>query len=530
MKKVLILIPLLLSGLIYSQQQQNIPWPSLADSPWPNTRGDAQATGRSKFIGPRTPNVIWRKDMPLGILHGPVIGYNDDLFFGTRAINSSEINYFYSVSNYGNPIWTFETEGARPNVAGPTISNDGTIYFSSLGYLNLTGGGLYALNPDGTVKWQNEKFMYGYFTRFIPVSKNHNIYLPLLDTLYIIEPTNGNTIDSIYVPNIVNDIVFSTGGDTIFYFTGRIQTADIKTLDAATKDGEHLWTIEFCVCHANRGTPIVDNENRIYIFAAETPSDKFLYSINPNGTVNWKYPLDSNENYENYSSPTIDKNGNIIFPSSKFVEPDADSGYITSLDYYGNLNWKTAIGHYWDDGAFINSGLISDAEGKIYCGSSLGTSTNLWCLDSNGTILWKLDLEGYEYDTSPAINSNGTLYIGTHIDILFQNHVRNLIAINDTVTSVENKNNDILGFRLEQNYPNPFNPTTHIDFMLKERTIVMLKVFNALGQEIKALVNEEMMPGYYSRIFDGSNLPSGVYFYELVTDKTRLTKKMVLLR
>lgn len=529
MKKIF--ISLLLYSLSYSQQQQHIPWPSLADSPWPTTRGDAQATGRSQYIGPRTPNVIWRKDMPLGILHGPVIGYNDDLFFGTRALNSTEVNYFYSIDKDGDEVWTFETEGGRPNHTGATIAKDGTIYFSSLGYFNLTGGGLYALNADGTLKWQNEKFMYGAYTRFIAVGKDSNLYLPWFDTLYILEEQNGNIIDSLLVPDFGNhEIVFSTGGDTIYYFSGRIDTEDPKELIAATIQGDHLWSLEFCsLCLTNRGTPVVDNDNRIYVFANETPFDKFLFCINPDGTIKWKYPLSINENYENYSSPTIDKNGNIIFPSSKFETPDADSGYITSLDYNGNLNWRTSIGHYWNDGAFINSGLVCDAEGKIYCGSSNGTSTNFWCLDSNGTILWKLSLEGYEYDTSPAINSEGTLYIGTHLSITYQIHERNLIAVSDEGMSVD-ENKQEMTFQLYQNYPNPFNTLTHFDFMLKERTNVTLKVFNALGEEIKTLINEEMIAGYYSRLFDGKDLPSGVYFYELVTDKTRITKKMILLR
>ncbi len=525
----LILISILLTGLIYSQQQQHIPWTSLADSPWPNTRGDAQATGRSKYVGPSSPNVIWRKDMPLGILYGPVIGYNNNLYFGSRAINSSEINYFYSLDKNGNDIWTFQTEGGRPNMAGPTISNDSTIYFSSLGFFNLTGGGLYALNPDGKLKWQNEKFMHGVYKRFIAVGKDSILYLSWFDTIYMLEPENGTTIDSVSTPYISgHDIVFSTGGDTIFYFSGRINTNDPQNLNAATAQGEHLWSIEFS---HNHGVPVIDNENRIYAYAYDTPADKFLYCINPDGTVEWKYPFDIDERYESYSSPTIDSNGNIIFPSSIHVNsPVSDSGYITSIDYYGNLNWRTVIGHYWDDGAFINSGLVCDAEGKIYCGSSFGNSTNFWCLNSNGEILWKLDLEGYEYDTSPAINSEGTLYIGTHVSSTYQFHERNLVAVGDTVTSVKNSDDSIVSYQLKQNYPNPFNPNTHIDFVLRERASVRLKVFNSLGQEIQILVNEEKIPGYYSVIFDGTNLPSGVYFYELVTNNSRITKKMILLK
>ncbi len=515
---------------IYSQQQQHIPWPSYADSPWPTTRGDAQATGRSQYVGPRTPNVLWRKDMPLGILHGPVIGYNDDLFFGSRSINSGEINYFYSLDKDGNIRWSYQTEGGRPNLTGATIARDGTIYFSSLGYLNLTGGGLYAVNPDGTLKWRNEKFVFGVYTRFIAVGKDSNLYTPWFNTLYIIDPKNGTILDSSIVADFGNhELVFSAGGDTIYYFSGRIGTEEPKNLIAVTIQGEYLWSYEFYVYSANRGTPVVDNQNRIYVFGAETPANRFLYCINPDGTVNWRHQLETRENFENHSSPTIDKNGNVIFPSSKFTDTGADSGYITSLDYNGNLNWQTSIGHYWNDGAFINSGLVCDAEGKIYCGSTYGTNTNFWCLDSNGTILWKLSLEGYQYDTSPAINSEGTLYIGTHLSISYPFHERNLIALSDEGMSVEEEGTEMT-FRLYQNYPNPFNPETHIDFMLMERTKVTLKVYNTLGQVIKILVNEEMIPGYYSRLFEGKELPSGVYFYELVTDKTRITKKMLLLR
>ena len=518
-----IFIVILLSATIYSQQQQHIPWPSFADSPWPTTRGDAQATGRSQYIGPRRPNVILRKDMPLGIIHGPVVGYNDDLFVGTRALTSNNVNYFYSLDKNGENIWTFITEGPNANVAGPTVANDGTIYFSSIG-----PGGLYAINPDGTLKWNDEKFSKGYLTRYIPIAKNGDIYITWFDTLFVLQPENGNIIDTLYsfLSDIIDgDLVFSAGGDTIFYFTGRIFTEEPKKLNAATKDGEHLWSIEFETFTANRGTPLVDNANRIYVYSADTSINEFLYCINPDGTVNWKYPINYPERYENYSSPTIDGNGNIIFQTST-----EDSGYVYSVDYYGNLSWKTTLGHYYYDGAFINSGLVCDAEGKIYCGSSYGASTNFWCLDSNGTILWKLDLEGYQYDTSPAIGSDGTLYIGTHLGLFFQNHVRNLIAVRDTVTFVENNGKEILSYQLEQNYPNPFNSLTHIRYSIPRSSYVSLIVFDILGNEVSTLVNRYQSAGEYDVLFEGNNLASGIYFYTLSSNNFMVTKKIILLK
>jgi Secretion system C-terminal sorting domain len=74
----------------------------------------------------------------------------------------------------------------------------------------------------------------------------------------------------------------------------------------------------------------------------------------------------------------------------------------------------------------------------------------------------------------------------------------------------------MLGFALQQNYPNPFNPTTTIEFTLSEPSIVTLKVYNLLGQEVGTLLNNEMVEeGEQSIEFEPSGLPSGVYFYHL---------------
>ncbi|MDH3269383.1 MAG: T9SS type A sorting domain-containing protein, partial [Ignavibacteria bacterium] len=99
------------------------------------------------------------------------------------------------------------------------------------------------------------------------------------------------------------------------------------------------------------------------------------------------------------------------------------------------------------------------------------------------------------------------------------------------IINVEDENtiNPPVDFLLN-NYPNPFNPQTKIKFYIAERTFVKLKIFDLLGDEVKILVSEEKASGYHEIIFDGSNLPSGVYFYTLQTPKFFQTKKMVLLR
>jgi hypothetical protein len=70
-------------------------------------------------------------------------------------------------------------------------------------------------------------------------------------------------------------------------------------------------------------------------------------------------------------------------------------------------------------------------------------------------------------------------------------------------------------FRLEQNYPNPFNPTTTIHYELPKESFVRLSVFDLLGRRVRTLVNQTETPGYKSVQFDGSNLASGLYFYQV---------------
>jgi hypothetical protein len=92
--------------------------------------------------------------------------------------------------------------------------------------------------------------------------------------------------------------------------------------------------------------------------------------------------------------------------------------------------------------------------------------------------------------------------------------------------------NEVPGkFLLYQNYPNPFNPSTELQFDLAQRAQVTLKVYNVLGQQVASLLNNATLAAGAHRIkFDGSNLPSGVYIYSLVSNGYAASKKMVLMK
>ena len=85
-------------------------------------------------------------------------------------------------------------------------------------------------------------------------------------------------------------------------------------------------------------------------------------------------------------------------------------------------------------------------------------------------------------------------------------------------------------FNLSQNYPNPFNPSTTISYSIPTNGFVNLKIFNAVGEEVKTLVNENKSAGVHKVTFNAVNIPSGIYFYKLAAGESSLVKKMILLK
>jgi hypothetical protein len=104
-------------------------------------------------------------------------------------------------------------------------------------------------------------------------------------------------------------------------------------------------------------------------------------------------------------------------------------------------------------------------------------------------------------------------------------------------TSIENAAGPtvITEFALENNYPNPFNPITTIKYQTPKSADVSLVIYNALGQQVRTLVNGTVEQGTHAVTWNGRNqlgevVPSGIYFYVLNTGDTQLSKKMVLMK
>jgi hypothetical protein len=86
-------------------------------------------------------------------------------------------------------------------------------------------------------------------------------------------------------------------------------------------------------------------------------------------------------------------------------------------------------------------------------------------------------------------------------------------------------------FKLNQNYPNPFNPSTKISFSLANAGYTTLKVYNVIGKEVAMLFsgNAEVSK-MYNVDFDGSQLPSGLYFYKLQSGNSVEVRKLTLVK
>jgi len=155
----------------------------------------------------------------------------------------------------------------------------------------------------------------------------------------------------------------------------------------------------------------------------------------------------------------------------------------------------------------LDSYFFPDANSDKYWSSTteVNNTGNGWCVD------FETGLVSYE-DKESELNVKFVRNISNEITSISDNEL-----IQDNVT-------------LSQNYPNPFNPTTTIKFSLGQPGDVQLVVYNVSGQEVSKLVSGSLKAGSHSASFNANNLNSGVYYYQLKTNKYTITKKMILVK
>lgn len=508
MKQIVILTTylLIINISVFAQGTQNeISWPTLADSDWPMIKHDPQFTGRSPYKGPQTPTVVWQKDIPHGIYSGPVIGSKGNLYFGSYCQLLGRSYNFYSYTSDGEFRWEYLLSDGRPPQSGIVIDSNNTIYFGSLDQY------FYALNPDGTLKW---RYKTGYITELLIPN------IDLQGNLYITNNPDGDLF-SIASDGTLN---WKINYDSSFLFKSPAISPDGETIYIAGKDsnlyainldGNLIWKFK---CASFLHPPLIDNDGNIYIIPDERPQK--LYSIKPDGEVRWTATISSGSIYI-YSTPTIDSQGNIYV---------VQYNKLLSYQYDGSFRWD----YVFDDSTLFTTEeiwqpLICDSEGTIYLGSTYGMY--YYAISSEGELKWKLPLDSNQVDNTGAISKDGTLYLGVHKSSLWDQNKNNLIAIKDTNQSnISGPNTICTEFKLCQSYPNPFNPITTISYEIPSKTHINLSVYDITGRLVDNLVSRTQSAGSYSVQWNASKVSSGVYIYRIDAGNFNSVRKCLVVK
>jgi hypothetical protein len=140
-----------------------------------------------------------------------------------------------------------------------------------------------------------------------------------------------------------------------------------------------------------------------------------------------------------------------------------------------------------------------------------------------GILAW----DGSQWISIPiSLSGNDAEFIASQLYSVY-----GIVGEVTTPLEVKDDSRIVNSFILSQNFPNPFNPSTEIRFTIPLSGIVRLRVYNILGNEVTALINDEMMAkGEHTIRFDGENLSSGIYFYTLQSGNFKESRKMLLIR
>ena len=285
------------------------------------------------------------------------------------------------------------------------------------------------------------------------------------------------------------------------------------------------------------------------------PYIKIFLGGNTIDTAAWKYIKGSNNQFSG-GLASFDVNGDGIDDLLWETLDSLSTVYIhyggVGFDTIPNLKLKNpGIGGLGD--VIVNGGdMNGDGYNDIVVGAP-GNNQDFGAvlvysggpqIDGNFDAAATLSVEslfGYSISSVGDINGDGLsdIIVGAPDYEWYKSNGKWFILLgskNISVTSVKGAKNIVpQNYMLFQNYPNPFNPTTTISYILSKPSMVLLSVYNVLGQKIKDLVNEKQSSGKHEILFDGSQLSSGTYFYKLTaTDELgnsrSQTKQMILLK
>jgi len=323
----------------------------------------------------------------------------------SHCIFGADMHYAEEYDGEAVLKWKYEPLDKEGNIiddfdideSGPVIGSDGTIYVGGDDPIN--DNSLYALNPDGTLKWLYKTHHDKSINSTPAILQDGTIYFGD-SSGYFYALTKSGTLKWVYETD--SSIVGSPaiGYDGIVY----IGSTD-GFLYALTQNGELIWKYK-----AGRGTathqdryyniessPAIGHDGTVYIGSG----DSHLYALTPYGTLKWKFKA---RHFIEKGSPAIGSDGTVYFT--------CHGHSLYALTPSGDIKWEYKMG----DPGYTSPAIAAD--GTIYAGSYTGDDMCLHAINSDGTLKWKFKTEGY-IKSSPAIGSDGTIFFGSGDDFFY---------------------------------------------------------------------------------------------------------------
>lgn len=388
----------------HTMPQGEIPWPSLADSPWPMAKHDPQLTGRSPYLGPVNGTVKWTyRDSLVQFQSGIALGKAGQIHvIGGDAWAPGGVGKIITLEKEtGTLNWEYEIGEGIPTLTPLVMANGNTVY-------GTRHGKIFCFDGTGTQIWTYEIDVGSGETVLnnFNIDKNGRIYFTTSSPprLLCLSPEG----DEVYVKDLQGEyssggLAFSPDGETMYLYD------DVPGLSAFTSDGVRLWTYPII-----RGyiwsSPLVDNQGNIYftikreydISGSDTLKPSVV-SLNPDGTLRWEY-ADIGWGYTHHDI-SMDKNGYIWVGNSRT---------LYSVYYNGELRLKK---DFEDDLVpfALDGAMVTDNEGNIYFGSSW--EGKFFKLNNESDLIWVIDFPIFNdaliHDNSPALDNEGNLYVNT---------------------------------------------------------------------------------------------------------------------
>ena len=274
------------------------------------------------------------------------------------------------------------------------------------------------------------------------------------------------------------------------------------------------------------GTTVIGGTKILSMYSSNTSVDSvYCGAVNGrifrsvNAGLNWSNVTDSSITPDRYATDiTVNPNrsNDIIVTYGGF-----GTGHVFRSTNAGN-NWQNISGDLPD---VPHHCVVMDPvyNQNIYVGSDLGVYVT-----TNSGANWHEYRTGMPYALAfdvTVVYPNRKLRVATYGNGIYERKLlENPVSVNPVSNEI------VSGYSLSQNYPNPFNPVTHLEFGISDLGFVSLKVYDVMGKEIKTLVNEIKSAGNYSMEFDGSDLPSGIYYYKIESGNFSQVRKMILLK